>query len=70
MTRNVDQFEKGNNKQNEIRNIFCGSWVKFLKPIRFTDNSSCGSDLHDGDDDDYDYDYDGSTQRKEINRNR
>jgi hypothetical protein len=42
--------------------------VKVLKPIRFTDDSSCGSDLHDGDgDEDGD---DGSTQRKEISRNR
>jgi len=54
--------------RGEIRNIFCGSWVKFLKPIPFTDDSSCGSDLHDGNDDDDDDD--GSTQRKEINRNR
>jgi hypothetical protein len=53
--------------RGEIRNILSGSWVKFLKPIRFTDYSSCGSDLHDDDDDDDD---DGSTQRKEISRNR
>jgi len=51
--------------RGEIRNIFSGSCVKFLKPIRVTDDSSCGSDLHDGADDD-----DGSTQRKEISRNR
>ena len=53
--------------RGEIRSILSGSCVNFLKPIRFTDNSSCGSDLHDsggggGDDD--------STLRKEISRNR
>jgi hypothetical protein len=66
MMRNVDQFEKGNNS-GEI-NILSVSCVKFLKPIRFTDDSSCGSDLHDGDDDDDDDD--GSTKIKEISRNR
>jgi hypothetical protein len=39
--------------------------VKFVVTIRFVDNSSCGSDLHDDDDDD---DGDCSTQREEISR--
>jgi hypothetical protein len=49
--------------RGEIRNVLSGSCVKFLNPFRFTDDSSCGSDVHNGDDD-------GSTQRKEISRNR
>jgi hypothetical protein len=57
-----------NNLKREITNrgeinILSGSCLKFLKPIRFSDDSSCGSDLHDDDDDDDDDD--GSTQRKE-----
>ena len=58
--------------RGEIRNILSGSCVKFLKPIRFTDDSSYGSDVYDGDDDDDDDndDDDGSAQRKEISTNR
>jgi len=62
-------FKREITNRGEIRNIFSGSCVKFLKPIRFTDDSSCGSDLHDVGYDD-DNDDDGSTQRKEVNRNR
>jgi hypothetical protein len=53
----LTNLKKEITNRGEMRNILSGSWVMFLKPIRFTDDSSCGSDLHDGDGD-------GSTQRK------